>query len=480
MRLRTRILVTYCIFFIPAFYYLTTDFQDNLKFRYLEGVEEALVDQARILAVMVAPDFRGEFPAAPFEDGKLRQVFDTVYQNRFRARIYQLLKTHVDMRVYITDDRGILLFDSQEREAPGTDYSRWRDVLLTLQGEYGARASKDDPLRPAMSTLYIAAPIEVDGRVRGVLTVGKPTANINDFLEFAKGRIVKQALAAAFLALLLSIPAMFIITRPLDRLNRYVRTIREGKPAPPPSFGRGDIGEVGRAFEKIRSDLEAKQYIEAYVQSLTHEIKSPVAAIVGASELLTEEMPQDRRARFVANIRTESRRIQDLVERMLALAALEHRTGLETRESVDMNRLLDEVTETAGPEKRKQEIRIKKSFEDNCQVSGDLFLLRQALANLFQNALDFSPTNGEITVTLTKEKSRIVVLITDQGPGIPDYALEKIYDRFFSLQRPDTGKKSTGLGLNFVKEIALLHRGDISVSNHPDGGAKAVLTIPAG
>jgi two-component system sensor histidine kinase CreC len=474
MRLRTKILITYCIFFIPAFYYLTADFQKNLKFRYLEGAEETLVDQARILAGFISEDFG----KASFPRGKFRDIFDIVYRDRFNARIYQLLKTHVDTRIYITDEKGILLFDSQKRDLPGTDYSRWRDVFLTLQGDYGARSSKDDPQKPAMSTLYVAAPVIVAGGIKGVLTVGKPTDSINDFIAFAKLKVVKQSLVAAILAFFLSILTMFFITRPLDHLNQYVRNIKEGKTVRPPSFGKSDIGEVGRAFEKIHSDLETKQYIEAYVQSLTHEIKSPISAIVGASELLEEDMPEDQRKRFVANIRSESKRIQALVERMLTLSSLEHQNGLENREILDMNRIVSEVIKRSGHEISKKKIRITRILDKKCRVSGDAFLLRQALINLFQNALDFSPPKKEIVVCLQKDADNVVMRITDQGPGIPGYAADRIFERFFSLQRPDSGKKSTGLGLNFVKEIILLHCGEVNVDNRPEGGTTAVVTLP--
>lgn len=474
MRLRTKILITYCLFFIPAFYYLTADFQKNLKFRYLEGVEEALVDQAGILAAMVARDMARD----SFSPDDLAKTVDAVYDLRFRAGIYQLLKTHVDTRIYITDQNGILLFDSMRRDPPGTDYSRWRDVLLTLQGVYGARSTRDDPQRPAMSTLYVAAPITLDGTIKGVLTVGKPTANINDFIAMAKSKVVRQAIIAAVLALLLSILTMFFITRPLDHLTRYVDRLREGKTAEPPRFGNSDIGQVGRAVEKIHADLATKQYIEEYVQSLTHEIKSPVAAIAGASELLEEKMPEAQRQRFVANIRAESKRIQDLVDRMLALSSLEHRNGLEKRDPVDLKPLVKEVLDGAHQKLADKGIQLSVSLEDACETRGDGFLLKQALVNLCQNALDFSPHGGEIGVVLKKSADRIVVRITDQGPGIPGFAREKIFDRFFSMQRPDTGKKSTGLGLNFTREIALLHGGGITVDNAPGGGASAVLTLP--
>ncbi|MCG8614613.1 MAG: two-component system sensor histidine kinase CreC, partial [Desulfobacterales bacterium] len=390
MRLRTKLLITYFLFFIPAFFYLTTDFQDNLKFRYLEGVEETLVDQSRVMAGIVATDFKG------FSGRKLGDVFHRVYEERFTARIYQLVKTHVDMRVYLTDHKGRLLFDSLKRDPPGTDYSRWRDVFLTLRGEYGARSSKDDPDRPAMSTLYVAAPVIVGGRIQGVLTLGKPTASINDFLAFAKQQILRHSLIAAFLALLLSILTMFVITRPLDHLSRYVKSVRAGTTEETPAFGSSDIGEVGKAFEKIRADLEAKQYVEEYVQSLTHEIKSPVSAIAGAAELLEEEVPPEQQARFLANIKTESRRIQTLVDRMLALSSLEHRSGLEKAEDVDINKIIEAAVQASGREVEEKALQITITGRSESPVKGDAFLLEQAVSNLLRNAVEFSPQGGDI------------------------------------------------------------------------------------
>ena len=97
---------------------------------------------------------------------------------------------------------------------------------------------------------------------------------------------------------------------------------------------------------------------------------------------------------------------------------------------------------------------------------------------MIQNAIDFSPENGQIELVAEHDDKGIKLKVIDSGPGIPDYAREKIFDKFFSLQRPDTGKKSTGLGLNFVKEIITLHQGDITLSSRPEGGICATLSLP--
>jgi len=105
-------------------------------------------------------------------------------------------------------------------------------------------------------------------------------------------------------------------------------------------------------------------------------------------------------------------------------------------------------------------------------------LLHEAIANLVQNAIDFSPPAGIISMICRSENKQVSIVIEDRGPGIPDYALDKIFDKFYSLQRPATGKKSTGLGLNFVREVALLHHGKIILENRKSGGTRAMLTLP--
>ena len=107
------------------------------------------------------------------------------------------------------------------------------------------------------------------------------------------------------------------------------------------------------------------------------------------------------------------------------------------------------------------------------QVEGDAFLLRQAIQNLLDNAIAFSPQGGLLEIGLCASPPAIT--IRDHGPGIPDYAQARIFERFYSLPRPDGGEKSSGIGLAFVREVAALHGAQIDVSDHPDGGAIATL-----
>ena len=136
------------------------------------------------------------------------------------------------------------------------------------------------------------------------------------------------------------------------------------------------------------------------------------------------------------------------------------------------------VIESKRPMLSQKRLDVRPQIEAGATIRGDAFLLHQALSNLLQNAIEFSPECGEIGMLAFREAGHLLVVIEDAGPGIPDFAREKVFDKFFSLHRPDTGKKSTGLGLNFVKEVAHLHHGAIRLENRQEHGARAVFALP--
>lgn len=123
-------------------------------------------------------------------------------------------------------------------------------------------------------------------------------------------------------------------------------------------------------------------------------------------------------------------------------------------------------------------LRVELAIDGDPQVLGEGFLLHLALSSSLKNAIEFSPHGGAIRVGCQREGALLQVSVRDEGPGVPEYAKERIFERFYSLERPDTGRKSTGLGLNFVREIAALHSGEVRVRSAREGGLHASLAIP--
>ncbi|HEV2844034.1 MAG TPA: two-component system sensor histidine kinase CreC, partial [Thermoanaerobaculia bacterium] len=224
MKLGLRIFLLYLAIFAACLYFTTDWIWTTLRTRYLESVEEPLVDSANLLASLVEQEMaRPDFTFVELEASLARAQARVL-----SARIYDLEKSAVDLRLYITDATGKVVLDTRTPTAVGEDYSQFHDVKHTLEGRYGVRASLRDPNDPFSTALYIAAPIYRDGRVAGVLTLAEPTVSIDAFLQLARPAFVRAALLTVGIVALLSLAVSYLLTRPIDRLARYADGIRLG------------------------------------------------------------------------------------------------------------------------------------------------------------------------------------------------------------------------------------------------------------
>lgn len=473
MKLSLRILLGYFLIVGLAAYVVLNVFRDEVKPGVRQAMEETLVDTANILAELAAADLK----AGRIANGAFAQAVSAAVKREVNADIWGIQKQKLDYRVYVTNGQGVVVFDS-EGKAVGEDYSRWIDVYRTLRGQYGARSTKLSPSDDSSSVMHIAAPIKAGEKIIGVLTIARPNANLQPFVDRSQQKIRNWGLALLAASAAIGLFFTWRLTRSLNRLRRYARDVADGHKVPPPESGNTEIAELGRALEAMREKLEGKQYIEQYVHTLTHELKSPVAAIQGAAELLDEEMPRPARATFLANIREQCTRLSQIAERMLSLAQLEHQQRLQSPEPLELTTLLKHTAQSLQPRLEAAGLTLRIADCPAVTVIGEAFLLRQAIANLLDNAIDFSPPGSTITVACTLAGQQVVLQVRDHGPGIPDYASERLFERFYSLPRPGSGKKSTGLGLPFVREVAALHGGSITLNNAEGGGALACLTLP--
>jgi two-component system sensor histidine kinase CreC len=257
----------------------------------------------------------------------------------------------------------------------------------------------------------------------------------------------------------------------------YVSEAEAGHKVAPPALGNNEIGTLGRALHAMRTRLEGKEYAEQLMHTLAHELKSPIAAIQGSAELLAEGVPPEAARRFLDNILSQNARQKQLIDKLLALVRVEQQQGLDAAAPVELAALLSQVAADAESRLRQRGLRLRLNAPAQSTVRGDALLLRQAVGNLLGNAIDFAPQDSEVRIDLTRDAAEAVIAIVDGGPGIPDYAAERVFERFYSLPRP-AGAKSTGLGLPFVREVAALHGGAATVANAEQGGCRAELRLP--
>lgn len=474
MKLRLRVFIVIALVAGLAAWQLYGSFRQQLKPALQQATEDVLVDTAAAFALLAEQDYREGHLA----DGHLATALQALPQRSLQAKIWGHSRNASNIGVYVTDARGIVVFDSSGLHL-GQDYSRWNDVYLTLSGRYGARSSRVDPAEKLSSVMYVGAPLHDEvGHINGVLTVYKPVQSLQPFLLLAEQALSRQALLILLAALLLGLVLAWWLARGIGRLVIYADAVARGEHQPVPVTGSQELDRLAAAMEHMRSELDGRRYIENYVQALTHEMKSPLAAIGAATELLQDrDLPAEVRERFLGNIGQQNQRAQELIERLLHLVRLEQRQMLEQSAPVDLVTLWRELCDESVSRLQQKGMTLTQDLPATAVVQGDHFLLRLALGNLLDNALAFAPSNSVLECGIEDGGNTVVFQLRDHGAGIPVYALPQVFERFYSLARPDGGSRSSGLGLPLVREVMKLHGGSVALENHAQGGALATLVF---
>lgn len=440
---------------------------DKLSTAFQQSSETVLVDTAALLATSLEQQFRDQV----LDTGEISHLFEQSYQRRIKAQIYSLFKDTIDLEIYITNRQGIVVYDSTGLNE-GEDFSEWRDVKLTLEGEYGARTSfryDDQTAEDDEKVMVVAAPIQIENDIVGVLSVVKPIRPLEQLLAAESANLKAYVLVALAVAMLIGYFVSHGFTGSISRLVDYANTMALGQRSKQPEFMDKRFDNLASAITHMRDELDGKEYVEHYIHGLTHELKTPLTAVEAAAELLSEEMSPADQKRFIENIRASNHRMQLLVERMLDLTKLENLSTLTEVNNFDLIELIEQQCQQSQALLNEAGCEVQlEPKQQRISVDGDELLMRQAISNLLDNAIENSPQNALINIEYLQDKQRHHLKITNQG-HLDDYVQQRAFERFFSKQSQQGIRKRTGLGLSFVREIMHLHQGDVSLSNSDEG-----------
>lgn len=241
-----------------------------------------------------------------------------------------------------------------------------------------------------------------------------------------------------------------------------------------------------RAYEAERRRVEElaslSQLRADFVSLVSHELRSPMAAVIGAARTLQDRwrmLTAAQRESFLALINDETTRLAELVGDVLDTSRIEAGTFSYRFEEVDLGRVVDEAVDTAilG----QQEVPVVSSVPGALPaIRGDRARLRQVLGNLIENAVKYSPEGCEVHVSASAANGAVRIAVRDAGPGIPRDQQGRIFEKFGRVDMPGASKPGTGLGLFIARSIAEAHGGSLEVSSGAAPGSTFTLTVPAG
>jgi two-component system, OmpR family, sensor histidine kinase CreC len=465
MRLGLRLLFVFFLLNGIAAFFVLRVFSNEIKPSSREVMEDMMIDTAHVLAELAhTPDFS--------------QHVDRYAKRTVDASIWGVRKESLDYRVYVTNDKGIVVYDS-DGFAVGQDYSQWRDVARTLRGEYGARSTREIAGDDTSSVMHVAAPIYSDKdhqRITGVLTVAKPISTIQSFIDRSERKILINGLWWLLLSAAVGVVVTLWVVWQVRRLRDYALNVQldasqSGAEITPPK-APGELGDLAKAMQSMRRQLDGREYVQGYVRALTHELKTPIAAIKANAELMqdapTDSASSAASAECLAAIGEQTERMTQMVSKMLELSRLEQGVGKEHFVSSSLGETLAPVLARFAQEGARKNIQlnvlplIEMSASNTSQaIQHDPELIRLAVSNVLDNAISFMPnrevSSGVIAVTIHARE----IIIADNGVGVDAFAFARLGERFFSTARPNGLRSGSGLGLAICRQIMRLHSGSI-------------------
>ena len=240
-----------------------------------------------------------------------------------------------------------------------------------------------------------------------------------------------------------------------------------------------------RAYDAEHQTVEELRRLSAlradFVSLVSHELRSPMAAVIGAARTLQERwrvLAPEQREAFLALIADETNRLAILIGDVLHTSQIEAGTFSYSFTDVDLSRLVEDAVATASL--GQDEVRVTASVSSSLPpIRGDRERLRQVLANLIENAIKYSPAGQEVEVTAQPDHGCVKISVADRGPGIPHDQQRLIFEKFGRADVPGGSKPGTGLGLFIARSIAEAHGGTVDVRSSPGAGSTFTFTLPA-
>jgi len=487
MHLGLRLLFAFLAITGVAAFFVLRVFVTEIKPSVREVMEDLMVDTANLLAEVAVPELQRLQPGAAADaNGALAAAVRAYSQRTVSVQIWGLHKTTLDLRVVLTDAAGRVVFDSGTPSAVGEDYSRWRDVTLTLRGEYGARTSPERAGEDSAPVMFVAAPVKQGDRILGALVLAKPMSTIAPFVERAERKVLLAGVLLLGLSLAIGVGVTWWVVRSVRRLRHYALLAGDTdgpRPQPwtpptPPALP-GELGELAQAMGQMRQRLEGREQLEQHVRALTHELKSPLAAIQGAAELLQEPLPAADQQRFARQVGEQAERLHALVRQMLELSKVESLQAPPAARAVDWVQLTDEVLEAHRPALEQRGLRVVwRERASGCTVRADPALLRLAVSNVLSNALAHAPAASALELGLEAAPGGLLRWsLRDHGPGVPGFAFPRLGERFYTAPA-EGGTRGSGLGLAIVRRVLWLHGGELGFEA-ASPGLRVLMQLPA-
>ena len=391
----------------------------------------------------------------------------------------ELLDDMQGTRVLVTDESGLILYDSSTLEKRTGDYAITAEVVKALRGEDVCRSE----YRQGAFRTRVAVPTVYRGVTLGAVYLYEYDTEQAEVLLSIQSTLRYISIVICVVALVAALILSKALTRNTSRLLGGIRSVREGEYNHRIEVkGKDEMAQLAMEFNELTDRLQTIEEVRRrFVSDASHELKTPLSSIrlLADSILQNSSVDMETVREFVSDIGEEADRLTRISQRLLALSRLDARLQRE-RVPVDVGQVVEKVGHMLLPLARSAQVELQYRLQPHCKVLATQDDLYQVAFNLMENAVKYNQPGGSATVEVAREEYWITLTVQDTGVGIPEEDLLRVFDRFYRVDKARSRQAGgTGLGLSIARDTARLHGGDIMAQRGPDGvGARFTARFP--
>lgn len=381
-------------------------------------------------------------------------------------------------RILVTDDAGRVLYDTRETGSAVGEYSFYTEIVQALLGNDAFTSNYSSGAFRSRAS----SPVLYQNQIIGAVYAYEYDRSQGALLEGLQANLLRLSAIIGAVVLCLSMVLSRALTRKMALLLTAIRQVREGAYSHRAQIkGHDEIAQIGQEFNSLTDRLQTTENARRrFVSDASHELKTPLAAIrlLTDSILQTDNIDRATAREFVSDIGAEAERLSRITEDLLRLTRLDSGV-LEPPTVVDVLPVLKQVLRMMILVAQEKEIDLTYRAAEGCTVLATKDEIHQIIYNLTDNAVKYSPPHSSVQVTLAREGEQVVLTVEDNGAGIPEEDLPRIFERFYRVDKARSrAAGGTGLGLSIVSDTVKRRGGTVEAGNRPGGGAVFTVRWP--
>lgn len=382
-------------------------------------------------------------------------------------------------RILVTDETGRVLYDTRETGSAVGEYAFYTEIVQALLGsDVFTSTYQNGAFRSRASS-----PVLYQSQVIGAVYAYEYDTEQAALLEGLQANLLRLSAMIGVAVLVLSVVLSRVLTRKIGQLLTAIRQVREGAYSHRAEIaGHDEIAQIGQEFNSLTDRLQTTENARRrFVSDASHELKTPLAAIrlLSDSILQTEHMDPATTREFVADIGAEAERLSRITEDLLRLTRLDSGV-LEKPVEVEVLLVLEQVMRMMSLVAQEKQVELTYTAEPGCTVLATPDELHQVIYNLTDNAVKYTGAGGAVQVALSRREENVILTVADNGTGIPEEDLPRIFERFYRVDKARSrAAGGTGLGLSIVSDTVKRRGGTVEAANRPEGGSVFTVRWPA-